>query len=146
MDCGKYIRQISKYIDGELSDQAGKMLATHLSECSECRRFYSRMTAINETLCSTAAEYDHRALISRVKDRLGETDLSKRMAFPILRKLPAYGLLLILALGLGNLAGNSLCRIIPHREANGTLELLAPEHENSLAEAILDIGVQENSK
>jgi anti-sigma factor RsiW len=146
MDCGKYLRQISKYIDGELSEDDGKRLVAHMSECPDCGSFYERMTAINETICSTPLEYNSQALIGKVKDRLAPRTDSDRTPHPIRDGLPVYAMLLVLALGLGNFAGNSLYSIIPHRHADATLELLAPEQENSLAEAILDIGAEGSSK
>jgi anti-sigma factor RsiW len=146
MDCGEYLRQISKHIDGELSEEDRKRVETHMSECSECSAFFQRMTSVNNAISSAPLAYNRRALIQKVKDRLDQRTAPDKQRLSLWEALPIYALLLILALGLGNLAGSSLYRVIPDHQANAALELLAPEHENSLAEAILDIGGDLNSK
>ena len=58
--CEKYFKQISKYIDNELSDNLYKELEDHLRKCENCKTLYD---SILKTICLYKA-LDEEILIS----------------------------------------------------------------------------------
>ncbi len=53
-------------------------------------------------------------------------------------------MIVLLALGLGNLAGRSISDIFTKGQAQTSLELIAPDSDNSLSDALLELGAEEN--
>ncbi len=145
MECGKYKEQISLMIDGELDISASEALKAHLADCPECRRFHARLHALNMALGSVSCFAAGPALAERVKERLSRRK-SHRFASDsvIWLKVPVMAMIILLAIGLGNLAGRSISDFITSTGLHSSAELIASDSENSLSDALLDLSAEEN--
>lgn len=147
MECGKYKEQISLMIDGELSVSASEALKAHVVGCPDCRRFHERLNALRVTLSRTAFVQPRPALAQRVKEGLARRKDHRLARDPVLwRRVPVMAMIVLLALGLGNLAGRSISDLFVSSQPQSPLELMAPDSESSLSDALLEIGAEENHR
>ena len=59
MDCDQALAELEAYLDGELVDDARRIVESHLSGCSPCferSEFRVRLRAIVRTKCTTVAD------------------------------------------------------------------------------------------
>ncbi len=149
MDCSEYQKHISMLIDGELGDHSSEALARHLAACRECSNAYARMTELNETLAAVGLHWQPAMLTARVRARLAEeSGQPKARLFSLAwSRVPVYAMILLLAIGLGDLAGRSMTEILvgaPSSEAN--LQYLLTDAGQSFSDIVLDIAAEENSR
>jgi anti-sigma factor RsiW len=145
MECGKYKEQISLMIDGELGVSASAALKAHMAGCPDCRRFHERLNALGITLSSTLSVDPSSALAERVKERLARRRNHRLERDPVLwRRVPVMAMIVLLALGLGNLAGRSISDLFTSGQNHNSLELIAPDSESSLSDALIELSAEEN--
>jgi anti-sigma factor RsiW len=69
MECQAVKAQLSAWLDDELSETTGAMLAAHLDRCEACRREWRQLTALDAALSHLTAPVP-RGLAERVVDRV----------------------------------------------------------------------------
>lgn len=147
MECKKYHRDISALVDGELTPDASAALMKHLSECTECDAAFRAMTELNNQLKAMSPRMDP-ALGLRVQRRIanvsGEADRMPLM--PVWGRVPLMALVVLLAVGLGNLAGTSISDILAGERHETVLELVAQDSPRSLADVVMDLTPEEPSR
>ena len=148
MECRTYERMISRLVDGELPTSASEELGRHLSACPECSRVYQRMSALNRALGSIEPAAPKATLVERVKARVSDQrrTLEAREAIPSWYRVPLMAMVVLLALGLGNLAGRSVSQIIGSAHPEQTLEWLTPDQGQSFADVVIELGSEENAR
>lgn len=148
MDCSEYQKLMSMLIDGELGERSSEGLKRHLDACLGCRKAYECMAALNETLNAAGLYRPPSMLATRVKARLAEKNqLPKEWHFPrAWRQAPLLAMIVLLAIGLGNLAGRSMTQIFIGEQPESGLEYLLTDAGQSLSDIFLDIAVEENSQ
>jgi predicted anti-sigma-YlaC factor YlaD len=148
MDCSDYQKHMSTLIDGELGQHSLKALETHLAACSGCRNAYERMAVLNRALKDVDLYRPPSMLASRVKARLVEENaLRRERRFPLAwAQVPVFAMIVLLAIGLGNLAGRSMTEILVGDQSEAKLEYLLTDAGQSFSDIVLDIAVEENSR
>ncbi len=144
----KISKKISTLIDNEISALDAASLDHHLRQCQNCREFFDRVTLVNEELRAIHIPEPHPGLAEQIKSQIFGKKKSFRdgWGLPVWGRIPLFAVILLLAIGLGNIAGKSMLDIIAERHADNGLELMAPEIDNGFAEAILNMGNRENSR
>ncbi len=148
MDCSECEKLISKLIDGELRETSSEGLKSHLSACSVCRNSYERMAELNRSLTAVGLYKPPSALAARVKARLADAGAqsSRRYFSPAWSQVPLFAMILLLAIGLGNLAGRSMTEILVGDQSETKLDYLLADAGQSFSDIVLDIAGEENSR
>jgi predicted anti-sigma-YlaC factor YlaD len=148
MDCSDYQKQVSTLIDGELGQHSLQALETHLAACSGCRNAYERMAVLNRAFKDGDLYRPPSMLASRVKTRLAEENAPRgERRFPLAwAQVPLFAMTVLLAIGLGNLAGRSMTEILVGDQSEAKLEYLLTDAGQSFSDIVLDIAVEENSR
>jgi anti-sigma factor RsiW len=148
MDCNEYQKHISMLIDGELGESSSQALKTHLSSCSACSRSYERLEALHKTLNGVGLAWPPPGLASRVKGRLAEQSVPTRgrIFASAWGQVPLFALILLLAIGLGSLAGRSMSEILLGDTSETKLQYLISDAGQSFSDIVLDLAVEENSR
>jgi len=105
------------------------------------------MTALNRTLKDVDLYRPPSMLASRVKARFAqESGQPTGRLFPSAwRQVPLFALIVLLAIGVGNLAGRSMTEILVGDQSEAKLEYLLTDAGQSFSDIVLDIAVEENS-
>lgn len=148
MNCGIYHKNISLLLDGLLAEPARGELRAHLDSCTECRRVYEGMLALNETLKTAPLPSPGRNLAARVKERVSTQSRvpGNGRAMPLWGSVPIVAALVLIALGVGNLAGRSLTGLVALERPESRLEFLVADNGNSFADVMLDMRGGEGSR
>lgn len=148
MNCRTFQRQISSFVDAELAPAAAEALRAHLAECPECRSRYERVAALNRALKATPVGRPHPSLAGEVKARIGKAAARRdeRRGFPDWIRVPLAAVIVLLALGLGNLAGRSMFGIVSPQQPESFLEIVALDTNRSLADMVLEVASEENGQ
>ncbi len=148
MDCDDYQKHVSMLIDGELEEHSSRALERHLAACARCRNAYDRMAGLNRALNNVALYKPPSLLTSRVKARFAEKNARRRgMPFPFAwNQAPLFAMIVLLAIGLGNLAGRSITEILVGDQSETKLEYLLTDAGQSFSDIVLDIAVEENPR
>ena len=125
MSCIKFHEMISKLVDGELSEPAVAQLRSHMSQCEECRSFYEHIGRLDDNLQAMESTLPSTALAIRVKDRIADLRRGNGNSrwFPSWIQVPLVAVLVLCALGVGNLAGKSLSQMITSDRYQTGIEL-----------------------
>ena len=142
MDCREYEKQISRLVDGELADSAAERLRSHITACSTCSARFERLATLEEDLRRLKSIRPSADLAASVKERLaGEIGpIPEGSLLPSWSRIPVMALIVLIALGLGNLAGRTIGYEFLDELSNRTVELLAVERGPSFADAMIEIG------
>ena len=142
MSCISYQQMISQLLDGELPEPAAKELQTHLGKCSECQALSQRMAALDTDMRSIEFTLPRSALAEQVKARIAKhrSNASERHVFPSWARIPVMAVLVLCALGVGNLAGKSLSTMFVPDQKVSSLDLLVTDGGLSFTDALLEIG------
>lgn len=142
MSCITYQRMISRLLDGELPEAAAEELRIHLVGCSLCQAFFQQVSALDQGMKAIESALPPSALAGRVKARIAEhrPDMAGRHVFPAWARVPVMAVLVLCALGVGNLAGKSLSTMFVTDRQEGTLDLLETDGGQSFTDALLEIG------
>ena len=83
-----------------------------------------------------------------MKARLAEQNAPRReRRFPLAWvQVPVFAMIVLLAIGLGNLAGRSMTEILVGDQSEVKLEYLFTDAGQSFSDIVLDIAVEENSR
>jgi anti-sigma factor RsiW len=148
MKCSEFHRQISLLIDGELRGPAAGALQLHLKQCPDCRGFHERIVAVTNEVKAVRGPVPSLSLAAKVKERVA-LEIARgqaRESFPAWSQIPLVALVVLLAIGLGNLAGRSVNEMLRPYGSEAMLEYVLPDQNGSLAEVVMDIGAEENSR
>jgi predicted anti-sigma-YlaC factor YlaD len=138
MDCSMYRREISRLLDGELDRSSVQELERHLELCADCRKAWERMTALNEELVSLDPEVPPLGLAARVKDRIAKERARAvpHTGIPLWLRVPLFALIVLTAVGLGNLAGRSVENLLTAESRVQTVESLVVNRTPSFANTL----------
>jgi len=136
---------ISPLVDGELSEASAMALRAHLASCADCRLVHERVEALNGDLRSVVATLPTSHLAEKVKESIAARRVRSEASdfLPTWGRVPIMAMLVLIALGLGNLAGTSLTDLIAPREPEVTSEFSINDNGHSFADLILDLGREE---
>lgn len=143
-----YQKQISLLQDGELNESSARDLLAHLTECPNCMRVYEDMASLNSTLATVKLSLPDGSLARKVKAGIagGEQAVEYRWKFTLLKQVPVWALIAILAVGVGNMAGKTLTEALNGQDSAQKLESLLQDNGESFADVVLDLGQGENSQ
>lgn len=147
MDCSEYQKHISMLIDGELGEHSSEALKGHLAACSACSNTYERMAELHKILNAAELSWSPPMLAARVKGRLAEKSAPPgRLFASAWRQVPLFAVIVLLAIGLGSLAGHSMSEILLGDTSEAKLQYLISDAGQSFSDIVLDIAVEENSR
>lgn len=146
MRCGDYQKIIGRLVDGELDAGSTSTVQEHLSSCSECRAFLERLTLLDRSLKSMPRLEPRISLAGMVKARITEARQGSQTSIFVPRwiQVPVAVALIMVAVGLGNLAGRSLTEILEGPPPDASLELLVSSPGMSFGEALTELQDQGN--
>jgi predicted anti-sigma-YlaC factor YlaD len=143
-----YQKRISLLVDGELNEASTGDLLAHLTECPDCMRVYEQMASLNNTLAKVTISIPESHLTGRVKALISgepkETWVGWNLS--LLKQVPIWALIAILAIGVGDMAGKTLTEALNNEEAPPRLDTLLQDHGESLSEIMINFGQGENSQ
>jgi len=148
MKCADLQRKISSFIDGELAEACVADLRIHLEQCVECRTWYERLVSLDDDLNASPLFRPDAALAQKVKDRIVSQASSSgidRSVHSFWWPAAALAVVVFVAVGVGNLAGRSLSKMVASGAAEQRLDFLIPENGQSAADVLLEIGNEEGS-
>jgi predicted anti-sigma-YlaC factor YlaD len=147
MDCSEYQKHISMLIDGELGEHSSKALKGHIRACSACSNTYEQMAELHKTLSAAELSWSPPMLAARVKERLAEKRAPLgRLFTSAWRQVPLFAVIVLLAIGLGSLAGHSMSELVLGDTSEAKLQYLISDAGQSFSDIVLDIAVEENSR
>jgi predicted anti-sigma-YlaC factor YlaD len=148
MKCTEFQKRISLFIDGELREPLTRDIEEHLAACPECRAFRATAEKVTRSLRESQLISPRPALAARVGQRIREEREARedRGLVPTWSRVPALALVVLLAVGLGNLAGGSVIPLILADRSDAGFEYLMPDQEPSFDDVVLDLGIEENSR
>ncbi|MEW6531237.1 MAG: zf-HC2 domain-containing protein [Thermodesulfobacteriota bacterium] len=146
MRCGDCQKIIGRLVDGELDADVVTTVQEHLSSCAECRAFHERLTSLDRSLKSMPRLEPRMALARMVKARIVEERRGSQTSIFVPRwiQVPVAVALIMVAVGLGNLAGRSLTEILEGPPPDAGLELLVSSPGMSFGEVLTEIHGQES--
>ena len=149
MNCSEFHKQISLLLDGELKGSSKESLRLHLEECLDCRKIHEQMVALTDNVKAIRGPLEAFSMARRVKERVAsERDRREEKKFlPAWGRVPLMAMILLLAIGLGNLAGRSVTELLNSNRSEASLvDYVVPYQNGSLADFVLTIGAEESSR
>ncbi len=149
MNCREREKQISMLLDGELKPDASEELVEHLAMCERCRIVRDRVLALNADLKAGVNSVAMPSVLPiRVKERISAArnrEFDKGLAI-IWRQVPIMAMIVLLAIGLGNLAGRSISNILLPDRHNTIVQAIMPDAGESLGDLLVDVLPEGNSQ
>ena len=148
MKCEEIQKQLSVMVDGESSPESSEKLLAHLQTCHECSAFYENARQMNRIMNSAQMVLPNSALANVVKERIARKREGESVWKPVSfwKSAPVYAMVILLALGVGNLAGNSLTKAIMNSGEENSLELIVPNGTEYLSDIFTEIAQGDQSK
>ena len=148
MDCRDCQQRVSMLVDGELGEVLTEEVTRHLTACPDCRRVYERISHVSDVMRSFADLAPSSTLAERVKARIAvERERGDEKVFlPVWGRVSLMAMLILLAVGLGNLAGRSMNEMLTVDHSEQILELIAPSQGQSFSDALITLGTEENTR
>ena len=143
-----YQKRVSLLVDGALEQSSVDELLAHLEECAECTRAYEKMMSLNKALANVKPSLADRSLSNKVKIRISGESNSAGYAwnFSLLKQVPIWALIAILAVGVGDMAGKTLTEALNSYDTSHNLENLIQDNGESLTDVLIDFGQSENGR
>jgi hypothetical protein len=106
------------------------------------------MIAVTDNVKAIRGPLEAFALAQRVKERVASEKARQedKEFFPAWSKVTVMAMAVLLAVGLGNLAGRSVNEMLNVNRSETMLDYVIPYQSGSLAEVVMDIGSEENSR
>jgi anti-sigma factor RsiW len=148
MHCSTFQKQISMMLDGALDEATAAALKVHMQGCGNCQAFYNRIVTIDATLNAAAMASPRPVLADRIKAHLADqrAQSAEREPFPAWSRVSLAALVLLLAVGLGNLAGQSLHEMFTHQRADVVLDQLLFDQNGWVSDAFMEMGGEEHTR
>jgi anti-sigma factor RsiW len=147
MDCRKRENRISMLVDGELQSSASEELLAHIATCETCRLLHERMMALNGDMGALVSIVTVPPdLATKVKERISAVrnrEYDAGLAL-VRRQVPIVVMTVLLAIGVGNLAGRSVSRILLPDRPDTTMEVIMPDTGESLGDLLMDVVPEEH--
>ncbi len=149
MDCRKRENQISMVLDGQLESSASEELLAHIATCKTCRSLRDRIIELNAGMAALAPVLAIPPdLATKVKERISAArnrEYDRHLTL-VRRQVPIVVMTVLLAIGVGNLAGRSVSRVLFTERTDSALEILSPDTGQSLGDLLMDVVQEENSR
>lgn len=144
----EYQKEISLLLDGELDSASQRKLLDHLSECADCVRVYEEMVSLNDSLATVKFSLADHSLADKVKARISgdSSSVSDAWKFSLLKQVPIWALIAVLAVGVGDKAGKTLTEALSAQDSSPKMDTLLQDSSESLSDIALDFGMAENSQ
>jgi len=136
-------------LDGELEPSASDELLAHIAACKTCRSLHERIIALNADMEALAqASTIPSDVATRVKERiLAVKSREYHRHLPLVwRQVPIVVMTALLAIGVGNLAGRSVSKILFSERIDSAMEVLMPDTGESLGDLLMDVVPEESSR
>jgi len=148
MNCSAFRKQISLLLDGALDEATAATLKAHMAGCADCQRFHDRIAAIDVTLRENRAVFPPAALTERIKSNVEAYRARKegREFFPVWSHVAVLALVLLLAVGVGNLAGRLVTDVFTQQRADAFVDQLIPGQNGWVSDAFIELGAEERSR
>ncbi|HQM74340.1 MAG TPA: zf-HC2 domain-containing protein [Candidatus Saccharicenans sp.] len=78
MNCHQVRKNLSAYLEGELSQARAIKIEAHLAECQQCRQLAEELKSISQSLASLPAVEPSPALLSKLYSIPGQVELESR--------------------------------------------------------------------
>lgn len=142
MKCEEIQKQLSVMVDRESPPESSEKLLAHLQTCHECSAFYENAQQMNRIMNSAQMVLPNSALANVVKERIARKreGASPRKLVSFWKSAPVYAMVILLAVGMGNMAGNSLTKAIMNSGEENSLELIIPNGTEYLSDIFTEIG------
>ncbi len=149
MDCREREKQISMLLDGELESSASDELLAHIAACETCRSLHERLVVLNADMEALAQIFTIPSdLATKVKERISaaeDREYGRRLTL-LWRRVPIVVMTVLLAIGVGNLAGHSISHILFPARTDSALEVLTLDTGQSLGDLLMDVVPEENGR
>jgi predicted anti-sigma-YlaC factor YlaD len=136
-------------LDGELEPSASDKLLAHIAACKTCRSLHQRMIALNADMEALAqASTIPSDLATKVKERISAVkgrEYDRHLTL-VWRQVPIVVMTVLLAIGIGNLAGRSVTRILLPERTDSAMEVLVPDTGETLGDLLMDVVPEESSR
>ncbi len=142
MSCQKYQKELSALIDGERRGKDKERLEAHLKSCEECARMWRQMSFATDSVRRAAAHIvDEKVLTNRIKARIASTAAPGRGESSLVawKRSPVFALLVLIALGMGNVAGRSLVDVLLPTVDDPIIEAQILENGSSFGDVFMDL-------
>ncbi|MBM3300784.1 MAG: zf-HC2 domain-containing protein [Deltaproteobacteria bacterium] len=148
MSCRDYERMISLLLDGRLAEASIEELRLHLGRCAECQVLYRRLRSLNEQVEGLERPVPAAELAEKIRQRIASSQADQEHERWVIgwKPVPLLATVVVMALVIGNLAGDSLSPIIIKDRHAQQVELLVTENGQSFSDAILEISNTETSR
>jgi predicted anti-sigma-YlaC factor YlaD len=149
MDCRKREKQISMLLDGELEFSASDELLAHIAACKTCRSLHERIIALNADMEALAQVSTIPSdLATKVKERISVVKSREydRHLTLVWRQVPIVVMTVLLAIGVGNLAGRSVSRMLSPERLDSAMEVIMPDAGESLGDLLMGVVPEENNR
>lgn len=148
MSCRKVQKQISVFVDGELSRTLPAEVRTHLSRCVACRTFHEHCLSLDSVLRACEVGPVPSGLAEEIREHVLNQPRRERMgfSFPVWCRVPVMGALVLVALGVGTISGRSIGGMIIEPRSEIGMEDVIPGQTGSFAQVVLDFSGQESGK
>ncbi|MGC8659984.1 MAG: anti-sigma factor family protein [Desulfomonilaceae bacterium] len=145
-----YQKRISLLLDGVLEKSSEEELCSHLEKCAECMHAYKKMVSLNETLGNLKPLLPDDSLANKIRAQIAaEPEPRVRggwWSFSLLKQVPAWALIAILAVGVGDMAGRILTEALSVQDMSHSLENLIQDQGESLTDLVINFGQSENGR
>ena len=148
MKCEEIQKHLSVIIDGESLLESSEKLLGHLQTCDTCSAFYEKAQQMNRIMNSAQMVLPNSALANIVKERIARKreGASARNPVSFWKSAPVYAMVILLALGVGNMAGNSLTQAIMNSGEENSLELIIPNGTEYISDIFTEMAQGDQQK
>lgn len=114
MNCSQFQRDLSALLDGEQPGCNKEILEAHLRECPACSREWERMRSVTEQVRHLGLHaMPDGSLAETVKQRIAEkASPTISQGLRVWSRVPLFAALVLIALGMGDLAGRSVIEAV----------------------------------
>jgi predicted anti-sigma-YlaC factor YlaD len=139
MKCKDVNAKLSAYLDNQTHGAQRLTIEQHVAQCKTCSNLLERLTNLNEQLRNSVPG-PNPGLTNRIKDAVfGREEKTKPRLVPVWLQAPMFALALLVAIGIGNMMGTSLTKIVAADRTEITLDQLTPNLEPTITDALLGI-------
>ncbi len=145
MECGNYQLHISRLVDNELDAVSAESVRTHMAGCPECLKFYERVMSVGVELRALADASGVPEVNSLVVKRIARHRRSADTPsfVPLWIRVPVMAALVLIAVGLGHVAGTSMKEIFAPIATQEAADVATFESAPSFADVAMQIAYEE---
>jgi hypothetical protein len=145
MDCRKCLELIPMLLTERLEESDSSDVRRHISLCSECGKAYDRMAVFLAGLRSMKEINATPWLAQRIKSEIAaERYPASRILLSKWVQAPVMALVILLAVGVGNLTGARLSEILVATGSEQTPAFVLDDQASSIDDLIMKIDTNES--